>query len=596
MLIRGYSGKYRRKHFSGPEETIDRLLSAQEVAEYLGVELDTLYRYARSGRIGGVKVGKYWRFTQADVEAFVRGGRRATAAPATLPEVLRTVAKASDQSGRVVAGDMRASWAEIDALSDRLAMALLQRGVAPGDRVLTVLGNSVQFIIACFAVWKARAVLVPEYTAIRPNGLRHILADADPAIMIVDRGFAERLDDGGVGLNHVHTVFVRERTFTLSGLEHVTVESLDAVLESPTRGAQIPRSAPPAEIVSITYTSGSTGAPKGVMHTHQSWLAGAAFTKTYLGLSERDTIVIPLPLHHGLAFRQILAYLLANANVVITSDIYQALRALKQERPTALLLVPAACNIAADNFASVVQQADPHLRYVEIGSAAMTPERLRGIRELLPSTTIHLSYGLTEARVGYLREGSDGKLNRIAAVPDGLSVCVVDDDGKSVGIGKAGEILLQGTGLMHGYWEKTESKRSFLEERGFPTGDAGRLNQQGDVELLGRLDEVLKVGGKKVNPLEIELLLNQHPGVDESAVLGAPDPAGVFESVLHAFVVLRKGESISASDLEAHCRRNLEPYKVPRRFHFRSSLPKSPIGKVRRQALEIEDVVGAGVS
>ena len=259
-----------------------KLHSAPDVASLLGVELDTLYRYARSGRLRGVKIGKFWRFTDADLEAFIQSRRYVapdTDAPVLLPDALRTVADGSNRGG-VVCGASRLSYSEIDLLSDRLAQALLGCGVAPGDRVVTILPNSVEFVIACFGTWKARAVLVPEDVGVRAGSLRHIVSDARPTAFIVDRSVAERLDDTPDMLREAKVVFVKDRTFSLTGVDGIRVESLDAVLESDVEFAGHPAgTASPDEIVSINYTSGSTGEPKGVMHTHESWLASARFTR-----------------------------------------------------------------------------------------------------------------------------------------------------------------------------------------------------------------------------------------------------------------------------------------------------------------------------
>ena len=566
-----------------------KLYSAPQVASMLSLEVDTLYRYARAGRLRGLKVGKLWRFTDADVEQFLQGRRYVparTGAPAVLlPDLLRGgTHQSGDQAGAICGADRR-THAEIDLLSDRLARALIRNGVTPGDRVVAVLPNCLEFLTAAFAVWKAGGVFVPDYTGIPPVALARILADARPAALIVDRSVAERLEEIRDALGGVRLILVRERTFELSGLDAIAVESLDAVLESD-EGSMVPlppRGAPD-DIASITYTSGSTGTPKGVMHSHASWLAAAEFTRDFLELSEHDAVVIPLPLHHGLAFRHMLAYLLANATIVITADIYQALKAVRERRPTALLLVPAACHIAIEHFATVLREAASHLRYVEIGAASTTPERLRQLRELLPRTAVHVPYGLTEARVAYLRTGKDGVCNRIGRTAPGLSLRLVRQDGGAVAPGETGEIVIQGQGLMVGYWpDGTAAARH--PELGFRTGDLARLDHNGEVELLGRLDDMLKVGGRKVNPAELELVLSKHPAVQEAAVVGAPDPSGILESVLHAFVVPRHEATLRPADVAAHCRRQLESYKVPVEIHIRTSLPKSPVGKLLRPLL-----------
>jgi long-chain acyl-CoA synthetase len=565
-----------------------KLYSAPEVASMLALEVDTLYRYARAGRLRGLKIGNLWRFSEADVEEFLQGrrypGTPTGERPVLLPDLLHRAAQRPGDHGAICGADRR-TYAEIDLLSERLAKALIRAGVTPGDRIVTVLPNCLDFLTAAFGVWKARGIFVPEYTGIPPVTLGRILADARPTALIVDRSMAERIEEISESLHGIKTILVKERTFELSGLDAIAVESLDAILQSD-EGSEVPLPArgSPDDIASVTYTSGSTGTPKGVMHSHESWLAAAEFTRDFLALSEQDAAVIPLPLHHALAFRNILAYLLANATIVITADIYQALKALRERRPTALLLVPAACHIAIDHFASVLGEATSHLRYVEIGSAAMTPERLREFRDLLPRTAIHVPYGLTEARVGYLKPGRDGLCNRIGWTSPGLSVGIVHQDGSPVTPGETGEILIQGRGLMVGYWGETRLGDSLLEQ-GFRTGDLGRLDNDGEVELLGRLDQVLKVGGRKVNPAEVELVLNRHPTVEEAAVVGEPDPSGILGNVLHAFVVPRQDATLRVADLVAHCRCQLESYKIPVQIHIRTSLPKSPVGKLLRSAI-----------
>jgi long-chain acyl-CoA synthetase len=365
---------------------------------------------------------------------------------------------------------------------------------------------------------------------------------------------------------------------------------LDAVLASESPVDRLPwTAADPDEIVSISYTSGSTGTPKGVCHTHASWLAGARFTCDYPGVTPADTMIIPLPLYHGLAFRQILGYALAGVSLLIATDIYQALKFLRERRGTALLLVPAACNLVMHHFASVLREADAFLRYVEIGAAPLEPERLRQLGKLLPTTPVHLPYGLTEARVAFLKPGQGGRLNRISAIAPGLELKVIDGDGQPVGPGQTGEILLRGRGLMKGYWGWSEEQCARLRDQGFRTNDLACINSDGEPELLGRADDVLKIGGRKVIPQEVEAVLNRHPAVAESAVVGLPDPRGVFERELRAYVVLMdKDRKISEAELQVYCRGCLEPYKVPVRFSFRRSLPKSAVGKLLRQALESE--------
>jgi long-chain acyl-CoA synthetase len=569
-----------------------KLRSAPEVAGLLGIEVDTLYRYARAGRIRGLKVGKAWRFCEEDLREFLHEQRYLPSVRVSsselLPDILRDAAAEAGAQGGILWRGAEASFADVNSRSDQLANRLLATGVAPGDRVVVLLPNCLEFIIGCFGIWKAGAILVAEDAAISRDNLRHILRDSAPAALIIDRSVAEQLDGFSEELKELKVVLVKDRTFALSGLNDTLVESLDAVLESEVESAvtRLP-TGKAGDVVSITYTSGSTGKPKGVLHTHESWLAGAGFTKEYHGITRKDSIVIPLPLNHGLAFRQILAYTMARARILLASDIYQALKLMREHKPSAAVLVPAAVNILIDNFAPLLKELDVSLRYLEIGSASFAPERFEELRRLLPNTAIHLPYGLTEARVGFLKPGADGLLNRIAKVATGLHLEVIDELGIPVAKGVAGEIHLKGRGLMKGYRGQSAAEMAALSEHGFRTGDMAMIDKKGDVALLGRLDDMLKVGGHKVNPSEVEAVLKQHHSVAECAVVGMADPKAIFETQLHAFVVPRNnGGAFNEKDLTSHCRRHLESYKVPARIHCRNSLPKSPVGKILRHAIQ----------
>src|SRR3989442_5821595 len=224
-----------------------KLYSAPESASELGIELDTLYRYARGGDLSGLKIGKLWRFTEADVQEFIHS-RRYLVYPKgnrskLLPQILREIAQRPREQGSVTCRTTRISYAEIDFLSDRLAAALVQRGIRPGNRVVMVLPNSVDFVIGCFAIWKVRAIVVPEDTTIRPNNFRHILEETQPAAVIVDRNLAVQLEGMHGALDRVKAIFSEDCSFALSTQTGIAVESLDAVLRCEARATALPTGA-----------------------------------------------------------------------------------------------------------------------------------------------------------------------------------------------------------------------------------------------------------------------------------------------------------------------------------------------------------------
>ena len=569
-----------------------KLFSAPEAAVRLQIELDTLYQYAQDGLLRGEKVGDLWRFSEDDIQHFVSAQRHKLrpeqAQPRLLQDALRDAAKECREQIKFISGTEHLSYADIDLYSDRFASRLIAHHVKPGDRVILGLPNSAAFIIACFAIWKARAVVVALDPAIRSTNLQHILERTEPAALIAAHSFAERVQEMPEVLRSFRVFFLKDPSATSPVGTQVAVESLQAAIAEGIETGTLPPGARPDDLATITFTSGSTGVPKGVMHTHESTLACASFTLNFLELSKNDVMVVPLPLHHILAFRRYLTCFLAQCTVLVAPDIFVALGQFPALRPTGLVLVPAACNMLIDNFASFFHENGNTLRYLEIGSEPMSPERLNALQAILPDTRILLTYGLTEGRVGYLKAGPNGVFNRIPSLNDGLQVQVIDSQGQPVAPGETGEILLTGSGLLKGYWGDSPEAIANIKNNGFRTGDMGLMEANGDVQLMGRMDDILKVGGHKINPREVEAVLQRHPSVAEAVLVGLADPRKIMEARLHAFIVLRTETAPTNEEFVAHCRKHLEPYKVPAAFHFRDSFPKTPVGKIQRHLVAKE--------
>jgi long-chain acyl-CoA synthetase len=519
--------------------------------------------------------------------------------PRLFQDALRNAARECSRQIKFISGAERHSYADIDLFSDRLAKSLIAHGVQSGDRAIVGLPNSAAFIIACFAIWKARAVVVALDPAIRSTNLQHILERTRPTALIASSTFADRVREMPEVIPYFRTFYLKDAYPDSSSSSAIQVLSLTGAIADQTLSATLPTDAQPDDLASITFTSGSTGMPKGVMHTHESTLACATYTLNFLKLSKNDVMALPLPLHHILAFRRFLTSFLAQATTLIAPDIFVALGQFPEFRPTGLVLVPAACNMLIDNFASFFHKNGNSLRYIEIGSEPMSPERLSALQGALPETQILLTYGLTEGRVGYLKAGPNGVFNRVPSFNDGLHVQVVDARGEPVASAETGEILLTGPGLLKGYWGDSEEALAKIKSQGFRTGDMGFKEANGDVQLMGRIDDILKVGGHKINPREVEAVLQRHQAVVEAVLVGLADPQKIMEAKLHAFIILREGMAPTDEELLAHCRKHLEPYKVPTSFQFRKSFPKTTLGKIQRHLVAQEaaqDAAQAGPS
>ncbi len=501
--------------------------------------------------------------------------------PRLLTDLLHNAAEGCGDRIAVLSGRQRFSYAEVEGYSDRVAGQLLLHGIQPGDRVIIGLPNSAEFIMACFAVWKARAIAVVLDHQIQAASLQGILERVEPAALIAESNFAEKTFAMPELVRSIRAVFLKRDRGPAFEQQHIAPGPLPIIGKNEGRSTRIAGRAQPDDLATITFTSGTTGMPKGVMHTHASILACAAYTQSYLQLSQSDVVMLPLPLSHVLAFRRFLTCFLAQCALIICPNIF-IMKQLAEDRPTGLVLVPSACNVLLDNFDASLQIRGECLRYVEIGSEPISVERLNQLKAILPKAKIHLTYGLTEGRVGYLMPGPNGILDRLESSSYGLEIKVVDGNGFPVHAGESGEILISGSGLFHGYWGDPAETQAALKKHGFRTGDMGRVDENGKIQLMGRLDDMLKVGGHKIHPREIEAVLQRHPSVAEAVVAGCSAPAKKTNSALRAFVIPKKGLIVSEKELLAYCREHLELYKVPASICLRESFPRTALGKIQR--------------
>ena len=453
------------------------LCCAGEVADALGIKLDTLYRYARRGRIRGMKVGKGWRFLQADVQEFLHAheyrvkpaqySQPRPIKPSLLPDILRRAALEWKEEKAIACGGASASYEDLNQASDRLADSLLSHGVVPGDRVLILLCNSLEFIAGCFAVWKAGAIVVAESPSIRDENLCHIVRDCAPQALMAEREAAERLNARRHGLENTRVVYVKDKKSGLSGLDGVRVASLEAALTNKSSLSLLRfNSASPDDVATITYRGGSSGWAEGVMNTHENWLAGAAFTGECHGLTQQDTLLLPVPLHSSLAMRQWLAYVMAGARIILAGNLEQAVKMMKNRGPSALALSPDGAKRLVQEFATLAQKWDGSLRRVEIDFTPPEEGEWEPLRRLLPWAAIDLNCNLTEAQAAFLRIGADGLMNGNCRMPPTLTLRLVGEAGREAKRGGTGRILLTGPGMMKGFWGQTEHQLRMLEMDG----------------------------------------------------------------------------------------------------------------------------------
>lgn len=492
----------------------------------------------------------------------------------------------------IVAGKKRMTYAELDRLSDRLASALIDRGIARGDRIAIFMDNAWEAVVSIFAVMKAGAVFAPINPSTKADKLAYVLNNCRAAGVITQSRLATTAARATAEAPTVRLVVLAgggdapEAAGCLS-FEHVIADP--APVSVPSGGISL-------DLAMLVYTSGSTGHPKGVMMTHQNVVAAAGSITTYLENREDDVILGVLPISFDYGLYQVLMAVMVGATLVLEKSFafpQAILNRMAEEKVTGLPLVP---TMAAMLLQMRALEPDrfPHLRYITNTAAALPPAHIERLRALFPSARLYSMYGLTECkRCTWLppeelarRPGSVG-----IAIP-GTEAWIVDESGQRVAPGIVGELVIRGPHVMRGYWENPAATDAVLKpgpfawEKVLHTGDFFRADEEGFLYFIGRKDDIIKTRGEKVAPKEVEAALYALPGVVEAAVIGVPDP--ILGFAIRAVVALSPAAELTEQDVMRHCARALEDFMVPKSIAFREALPKTESGKISRRLIEEE--------
>jgi len=468
------------------------------------------------------------------------------------------------------------SYAALAQLVDRYAGSLAAAGVKRGGCVAFLGLNSPDEIALLFACARLGAMFMPLNWRLAAPEHQQMLTDCPPTVLLVEQPFIAQTDTLAAARA------VTRVAFGAAPEGWLDIETFLSRAQAPAAAVQVDPQTP----LLICYTSGSTGKPKGVLLSQAALACNAAHSVDMHDLVPEDRILTTLPLFHvGGLNNQTTPALSMGCTVVLHPrfDVEATFDAIERERITLTVLVPAQLDamLAHPRWATADLSS---LRMITTGSM-IVPERLiRAVHERgVPLVQV---YGATETCpiAAYLKASeAEHKAGSAGRAAKHCALRIVDDLGQEVAAGGTGEILVRGVNVMSGYWNAPQATAEALDGEWFHTGDMGHLDAEGYLYVDGRRKEMIISGGENIYPAEIENLLVESPDIAEVSVVGSPDAH--WGEVVVAVVAPRPGHHPSESDVKALLEGRIARFKQPRKVLFVDELPKTALGKVRREAV-----------
>ncbi len=493
----------------------------------------------------------------------------------------RSVDRAPDAE-LVVEGAARFTYAAIEGLANQVANLLIRNGVAPGERVALLEQNSHRYVAWYYGILKAGAVCVPVNTASDAGMLEHFVTDSGARGLMVGPSLERLVTRASKRLGNVE--FVVSAGITALDAERPIRCLTPSPLEATDRPVVTKAG---SDVAAIIYTSGSTGRPRGAALSHAGLVANTLAIADYLSLASSDRALQILPFYYVYGKSVLNTHVAVGGSVVIENRFRYpnvALDTLDAEQCTGLSGVPSTFAILL-NHSNFAERKCPSLRYVTQAGGAMSAALI----ERLVNTTraqVFIMYGATEAsaRLTYLPPAElTEALGSIGYPIRGVTLKPLREDGSACDVGEVGELVANGPNIMLGYWNDPDETARVLDERGYHTGDLGRVDEKGRLWIVGRSKDMLKAGGHRIAPREIEDELQAHPAVHEAAVIGVYDET--LGEMIKAFVVVAPGAQADATELARFLSARLPSFKVPQQWAFVPELPKNESGKVMKQEL-----------
>lgn len=545
------------------------------------------------------------------------------AAVLTLYDALLKHASAHPEREALVCAGERRSYGELVRRIDLMASNLGAVGVRPGLRVALVLPPGILGVTAFFAVLRAGAIVVPLNPQLRRAQLARLLGEVEPALVIAC-GRPDAAEDTDTLRSILRAAPVAPRLVVAAGPEAGAAPGDIPLAELLTESASSLGTSPSAatDLAVILYTSGTTGMPKGVMHSQRGLMAPVIASlqlrrmwlhkpspKQLLRMSglvvrygkrllqaagQPQTMLTAIGPHAIAGVETMLQALLMGDRLILMPRFHPAetLRCIERERVTILIAVPLALSV-------LVRMRELHnydlssLLICGTGAAPCPPELARQVQQRF-GCAVHIGFGTTEIGGGIaatsLEDAPDIQAETVGHGMPGMELRVVDETRRPLPAGQRGELACRSASRMLGYYHAPELTHQVLDDEGwYYTGDLAVMDERGLIRIVGRSKDVIIRGGQNIDPAEIEQHLMTHPAIREAAVVGvasAPrEPGGLGSERVWAFVLLEDGAHATAAEVLDHCRATLEAHKIPDEVRLVTSLPRSSLGKVQKKEL-----------
>jgi len=520
----------------------------------------------------------------------------------------RTVDAHRDREALVVRHqNVRWSWGELGRRVDELAAGLLTLGLERGDRVGIWSPNTSEWTLAQFATAKAGLVLVNVNPAYRRAELEYAMNKVECRALILAPALKtsnyleiveDLVKDGKLPhLKHVIRLG-REKTPGMLNFDDVATAGGNA------EKARIAELAPLLQFddaINIQFTSGTTGFPKGATLSHHNILNNGYFVGEGLKLTPDDRLCIPVPLYHcfGMVMGN-LGCLTHGSTMVYPSEAFDplaTLQAVAEERCTALYGVPTMFIAQLDH----PEFAKFDLRSLRTGIMAGSPcpiEVMKKVQSHMHMGEVTIAYGMTETSPVSTQCATDDPVERrvstVGQVLPHIEIKIVDTEGRTVPRGETGEFCTRGYSVMKGYWNDEAKTKEAVDEAGWMhTGDLATMDEQGYVNIVGRLKDMIIRGGENVYPREIEEFLYRHPKVQDVQVIGVPDPR--YGEAVCAWIKLHAGQTATDEEIRTFCQGQIAHYKIPRYIEFVPEFPMTITGKIQKFVMREQTIEKLGL-